>query len=118
MVKLTPEEQESFVRAEPEVFMPFNRVWGRDGGYEGASSGGEEGHSAHGAYLFAHGVTKVLHGIANFASRFAYSLLDTPFAAVVSAVVFHTSIAHHVPNVLFYCAFCLIDLASNLSFVW
>ena len=31
MVKLTPEQQESFVRAEPEVFMPFNGAWGRDG---------------------------------------------------------------------------------------
>jgi hypothetical protein len=31
MVKLTPEQQESFVRAEPKVFMAFNGAWGRDG---------------------------------------------------------------------------------------
>lgn len=31
MVKLTPEQQESFVRPEPEVFMPFNGAWGRSG---------------------------------------------------------------------------------------
>jgi len=31
MVKLTPEQQESFVQAEPEVFMPFNGAWGRAG---------------------------------------------------------------------------------------
>ncbi len=31
MVKLTPEQQESFVSAEPEVFAPFNGAWGRDG---------------------------------------------------------------------------------------
>ena len=31
MVKLTPEQQESFVHAEPKVFMAFNGAWGRDG---------------------------------------------------------------------------------------
>jgi len=31
MVKLTPEQQESFVQAEPKVFEPFNGAWGRDG---------------------------------------------------------------------------------------
>ena len=31
MVKLTQEQQESFVQAEPEVFMPFNGAWGRSG---------------------------------------------------------------------------------------
>ena len=31
MVKLTPEQQESFVHAEPEVFTPFSGAWGRDG---------------------------------------------------------------------------------------
>lgn len=31
MVKLTPEQQESFVRAEPKVFSAFNGAWGRDG---------------------------------------------------------------------------------------
>jgi hypothetical protein len=31
MVKLTPEQQESFVQAEPEVFTPFNGAWGRGG---------------------------------------------------------------------------------------
>ena len=31
MVKLTSEQQESFVQAEPEVFMPFNGAWGRGG---------------------------------------------------------------------------------------
>lgn len=31
MVKLTPEQQESFVQDEPEVFTPFNGAWGRDG---------------------------------------------------------------------------------------
>jgi len=31
MVKLTPEQQESFVSAEPAVFTPFNGAWGRDG---------------------------------------------------------------------------------------
>jgi hypothetical protein len=31
MVKLTPEQQESFVQSEPEVFAPFNGAWGRDG---------------------------------------------------------------------------------------
>ena len=31
MVKLTPEQQESFVQAEPAVFEPFNGAWGRDG---------------------------------------------------------------------------------------
>jgi hypothetical protein len=31
MVKLTPEQQESFVQEEPEVFTPFNGAWGRDG---------------------------------------------------------------------------------------
>ena len=31
MVKLSPPEQESFVRAEPDVFAPFNGAWGRQG---------------------------------------------------------------------------------------
>lgn len=31
MVKLTAEQQESFVQSEPEVFAPFNGAWGRDG---------------------------------------------------------------------------------------
>jgi hypothetical protein len=31
MVKLTPDQQESFVRDEPGVFTPFNGAWGRDG---------------------------------------------------------------------------------------
>ena len=31
MVKLTAEQQESFARAEPEVFRPFVGAWGRDG---------------------------------------------------------------------------------------
>ena len=31
MVKLTPEQQESFVRSEPKVFSAFNGAWGRDG---------------------------------------------------------------------------------------
>lgn len=28
MVKLTPEQQDAFARAEPEVFTPFNGAWG------------------------------------------------------------------------------------------
>jgi len=31
MVKLTPEEQSEFVRAEPEVFKPVKGGWGRRG---------------------------------------------------------------------------------------
>ena len=31
MVKLTPEQQETFVGAEPEVFMPVKGAWGRQG---------------------------------------------------------------------------------------
>jgi hypothetical protein len=31
MVKLSPEQQESFVQAEPKVFTPFNGAWGRAG---------------------------------------------------------------------------------------
>jgi hypothetical protein len=31
MVKLTPEQQESFVQAEPKVFSAFDGAWGRDG---------------------------------------------------------------------------------------
>jgi hypothetical protein len=31
MVKLTPEQQEEFVRAEPEVFEPVTGGWGRGG---------------------------------------------------------------------------------------
>jgi hypothetical protein len=31
MVKLTPEEQASFVRAEPSVFMPVKGAWGKRG---------------------------------------------------------------------------------------
>ena len=31
MVKLTPEQQESFAQAEPAVFKPFAGAWGRDG---------------------------------------------------------------------------------------
>jgi hypothetical protein len=31
MVKLTPEQQEEFVRAEPEVFDPVKGGWGRGG---------------------------------------------------------------------------------------
>lgn len=31
MVKLTPEQQASYVEAEPEVFEPFNGAWGRGG---------------------------------------------------------------------------------------
>src|ERR1700730_4718815 len=31
MVKLTPEQQEEFVRAEPEVFEPVTGAWGRGG---------------------------------------------------------------------------------------
>lgn len=31
MVKLTPEQQSSFVRTEPKVFQPFNGAWGRQG---------------------------------------------------------------------------------------
>jgi hypothetical protein len=31
MVKLTPEEQAAFVRAEPEVFEPVNGAWGARG---------------------------------------------------------------------------------------
>src|SRR5260370_41659939 len=31
MVKLTPEQQEEFVRAEPVVFEPVKGVWGRGG---------------------------------------------------------------------------------------
>ncbi len=31
MVKLTPEQRESLVQSEPEVFAAFNGAWGRDG---------------------------------------------------------------------------------------
>ena len=31
MVKLTPDEQEFFVRAEPDVFIPVKGGWGRSG---------------------------------------------------------------------------------------
>jgi hypothetical protein len=31
MVKLTPEQQEEFVRAKPEVFVPVKGGWGRGG---------------------------------------------------------------------------------------
>lgn len=31
MVKLTPEQQEDFVRDEPAVFFPVNGAWGRRG---------------------------------------------------------------------------------------
>jgi hypothetical protein len=31
MVKLTPEQQEAFARAEPTVFAPFNGAWGTSG---------------------------------------------------------------------------------------
>ena len=31
MVKLTPEQQESFVQSEPEVFAPVKGAWGRAG---------------------------------------------------------------------------------------
>jgi len=31
MVKLTPEQQDNYVRAEPEVFKPCNGAWGRKG---------------------------------------------------------------------------------------
>jgi len=31
MVKLTPEQQASYVRTEPAVFQPFNGAWGRRG---------------------------------------------------------------------------------------
>ena len=31
MVKLTPEQQASFVQSEPKVFAAFNGAWGRDG---------------------------------------------------------------------------------------
>jgi hypothetical protein len=31
MVKLTPEEQEAFMQAEPEVFSPCSGAWGRRG---------------------------------------------------------------------------------------
>jgi hypothetical protein len=31
MVKLTPEQQEEFVRAEPDVFVPVKGSWGRKG---------------------------------------------------------------------------------------
>lgn len=31
MVKLTPEQQEEFVRAEPEIFVPVKGGWGRKG---------------------------------------------------------------------------------------
>ena len=32
MVKLTPEQQELFVQAEPEAFFPAKGAWGRRGG--------------------------------------------------------------------------------------
>jgi hypothetical protein len=31
MVKLTPEQQEEFVRAEPDAFVPVTGAWGRRG---------------------------------------------------------------------------------------
>src|SRR5215467_11833223 len=31
MVKLTPEQQEAFIEAEPKVFSAFNGAWGRGG---------------------------------------------------------------------------------------
>jgi hypothetical protein len=31
MVKLTPDQQASFVHTEPDVFQPFNGAWGRRG---------------------------------------------------------------------------------------
>jgi hypothetical protein len=31
MVKLTPDQQASFVRTEPAAFQPFNGAWGRRG---------------------------------------------------------------------------------------
>ena len=31
MVKLTPDQQASFILAEPEVFLPANGAWGRQG---------------------------------------------------------------------------------------
>jgi hypothetical protein len=31
MVKLTPEQQQSFIRADPEVFDPCSGAWGRRG---------------------------------------------------------------------------------------
>ena len=31
MIKLTPDQQEAFVSAEPEVFVPVKGAWGRRG---------------------------------------------------------------------------------------
>lgn len=31
MVKLSPDQQASYIRVEPEVFEPFNGTWGRQG---------------------------------------------------------------------------------------
>ena len=31
MVKLTPEQQASFLRTDPKIFEPFNGAWGRRG---------------------------------------------------------------------------------------
>ena len=31
MVKLTPEQQASYVRTEPDAFQPFNGAWGKRG---------------------------------------------------------------------------------------
>ena len=51
MVKLTPEQQESFVQAEPKVFSAFKWCVGTRRGHQGGAPSREEDHSARGACL-------------------------------------------------------------------
>lgn len=51
IVKLSLEQQESFVQAEPKLFASFNGAWGRDRATKVPSSRGIEEYSAHGTCL-------------------------------------------------------------------
>ena len=42
MVKLSTDQQASYVRAEPEVFQPFNNAWGRRGATKVYLAGAQE----------------------------------------------------------------------------
>lgn len=43
MVKLTPEQQRSFIEAAPEVFRPCNGVWGKRGATNVLLAGADKG---------------------------------------------------------------------------
>ena len=78
MVKLRPDEQEEFVRNNPEVFRPVKGAWGRQGSTNIYLAGGEERYCTRRAHrrLAKHGAETAIEKSLTQADCFADAFHD------------------------------------------